>query len=96
MLERPVIEVIEPEPSPQLLEADAKEVLMRAVRGDPTITGKQMRAAIALLPFLYPKKGTSSGNANEGFAARLEGARDRSARVIEFRGHTENPTDAAD
>jgi hypothetical protein len=87
-LDRPPVEVIEPEASPALLEADAKAVLMRAVRGDPSITGKQMRAAIALLPFLYPKLAVASpgyGRKQEGFGADLEKARERSARVLAFR-----------
>jgi hypothetical protein len=88
MLERPAVEVMEPEASPALLEADAKEVLMRAVRGDPSITGKQMRAAIALLPFLYPKLAVadhSYGRKQDGFAGNLEAARSRSARALPFR-----------
>lgn len=83
--ERPVVEVMEPEASPALLEADAKEVLMRAVRGDPSITGKQMRAAIALLPFLYPKLAVadhSYGRKQEGFAGNLEAARSRSGKAL--------------
>jgi hypothetical protein len=87
-VDRPAVEVMEPEASPALLEADAKEVLMRAVRGDPAITSKQMRAAIALLPFLYPKLAVADhghGRKQEGFAANLEATRSRSARAIPFR-----------
>lgn len=99
LLDRPAVEVMEPEASPALLEADAKAVLMRAVCGDTTITNKQMRAAIALLPFLYPKLAVAThgyGRKQPGFGDAVEAARARSAKALEFRTDPALASEAAD
>lgn len=59
---------------------------LRAVYADAAQPiGRRMRAAIAALPFEHPKLAVTATINAEGFGARLEAARDRAAKVIDFR-----------
>ncbi|WP_298870910.1 hypothetical protein [uncultured Bradyrhizobium sp.] len=46
---------------------------------------KRLRAAIAALPFEHPKLAVTAVVSSEGFAAKLEAARARSAQAVIFR-----------
>lgn len=66
--------------------------LLRSIYSDPNQSmHRRLRAAIAALPFEYPKLAVVASIKDGGeFAARLEAAIARSKKVIEFR-----PTRAA-
>lgn len=60
---------------------------LQAIYRNPTqSTSRRMRAAIAALPFEHPKLAVTATLGDvESFAARLEAARQRAAKVVTFR-----------
>jgi hypothetical protein len=84
LLDRPVVEVME-DSAPELGGASSLEFL-RAVYADAAQPmHRRMRAAIAALPFEHPKLAVTATINAEGFAAQLEAARSRSAKIFELR-----------
>ncbi len=75
----------EPENATQI-EASSSLEFLRAIYADPCQpVHRRMRAAIAALPFEHPKLAVvASIGRSAGFAARLEDAITRSAKVIEI------------
>jgi hypothetical protein len=83
-----VLDRIEPgEPEPIMLGPSATSLdLLQAVYRDPRQPiSRRLRAGIAALPFEHPKLAVTAVVSTEGFAAKLEAARGRAARVIEYR-----------
>jgi hypothetical protein len=68
-------EELETEPEPLAEDITSLDVVKAAYLGDIRITNKQLRAAIAALPFEYPKLSVSANvGPNVGFAKALERA----------------------
>jgi hypothetical protein len=65
--------------------ATSLEFLQAIYRDHRQPDAKRLRAAIAALPFEHPKLAVTATIDAEGFGAKLEAARSRAARVIEFR-----------
>ena len=82
-------EVLNPETPGTVSEsATALDIVRAAYRGDTSITSKQLRAAIAALPFEHPKLAVVAAvSSGRDFSALMEAARRRSdaAKLIELR-----------
>ncbi|MHC2662563.1 hypothetical protein ACMA5K_01405 [Bradyrhizobium diazoefficiens] len=84
-LDRPVVEVLE-DTAPEVLGNTSLDFLQAVYRCADQPMHRRMRAAVAALPFEHPKLAVTAVVNGEGFAAKLEAARDRAAKAIEFRG----------
>jgi hypothetical protein len=95
-------QVLEPdEPQPIVLPPSATSLdYLQAIYRDPRQPEtRRIRCAIAALPFEHPKLAVTAVVASDGFGAKLEAARQRSAKVIEGRAEpralpTPTPMDA--
>ena len=69
------------------LRPDATSLeFLQAIYRDPNQPDtKRLRAAIAALPFEHPKLSVTAVLDSEGFGAKLEAARQRSAKVVDHR-----------
>jgi hypothetical protein len=83
LLERSVIEVMD-DIAPQVEGNTSLDLLQAVYRSADQPMHRRMRAAIAALPFEHPKLAVTAVVSTEGFAARLEAARERSAKAIAF------------
>jgi hypothetical protein len=83
-LDRPVVEVIE-DVAPEVEGNTSLDFLQAVYRCADQPMHRRMRAAIAALPFEHPKLAVTATINTEGFGARLEAARERTARLITFR-----------
>jgi hypothetical protein len=83
-LERSVVEVMD-DTAPEVQGNNSLAFLQAVYRCADQPMHRRMRAAIAALPFEHPKLAVTAVVNTEGFAARLEAARERAARTIEHR-----------
>lgn len=84
LLDRPTVEVME-DVAPELHGNTSLDLLQAIYRSADQPMHRRMRAAIAALPHEHPKLAVTSMTINEGFGAKLDAARDRSARALTFR-----------
>ncbi|MCA1513643.1 hypothetical protein [Bradyrhizobium sp. NBAIM01] len=81
-----VAEIVEREDEISMPASGSSLDFLQAVYRDPyQPMHRRMRAAVAALPFEHPKLAVTAVVNGEGFGAKLEAARERAARVIEFR-----------
>jgi hypothetical protein len=82
--DRPPIEVMD-DTSAEINGNTSLDLLQAIYRSADQPMHRRMRAAIAALPHEHPKLAVTSMTINEGFGAKLDAARERSAKVIDFR-----------
>ncbi|TFV74106.1 hypothetical protein E4K64_19125 [Bradyrhizobium frederickii] len=84
-LDRPVVEVMD-DTAPEVQGNTSLDFLQAVYRSADQPMHRRMRAAVAALPFEHPKLAVTAmvGDA-EGFAKKLEAARERAAKAIELR-----------
>jgi hypothetical protein len=95
LLDRPALEVMD-DTAPDVQGNTSLDLLQAIYRSGDQPMHRRMRAAIAALPHEHPKLAVTSMTINDGFGAKLEGARVRSARVIEFRAEPALSAEPAD
>jgi len=84
LLDRPVVEVMD-DTAPQVQGDTSLDFLQAVYRCADQPMHRRMRAAVAALPFEHPKLAVTAMVANDGFAAKLEAARQRTTAVIDAR-----------
>lgn len=83
-LDRPAVEVMD-DTAPEVQGNTSLDFLQAVYRCADQPMHRRMRAAVAALPFEHPKLAVTATVNTEGWAARLEAARDRAAKAIELR-----------
>ena len=94
LLDRPALEVLE-DTAPEVQGKTSLEFLQAVYADSLQPMHRRMRAAIAALPFEHPKLAVTATINAEGFGAKLEAARERAAKVIEFRAEPTLSTEPA-
>lgn len=84
LLDRPALEVMD-DTAPDVQGNTSLDLLQAIYRSTDQPMHRRMRAAIAALPFEHPKLAVTANVNTDGWGAKLEDARARAARVIEFR-----------
>lgn len=83
LLDRPVVEVMD-DLAPDVAGGSSLDFLQAVYTSADQPMHRRMRAAVAALPFEHPKLAVTATVNTDGFGARLEAARTRSAKAIDF------------
>ena len=83
LLDRPAVEVMD-DVSVDVAGASSLDFLQAVYTSADQPMHRRMRAAIAAAPFEHPKLAVTAVVTTDGFAAKLEAARTRSAKAIDF------------
>ncbi|MGY4174727.1 hypothetical protein ACVIHH_000018 [Bradyrhizobium sp. USDA 4518] len=73
--------------APEVAGNESLDFLQAIYRSADQPMHRRTRAAVAALPFEHPKLAVTAVVSTEGFAARLEAARERSEKALSIRSH---------